>query len=234
MFASNPIYARLGKPARRDNWIALGALILIGGVMAFTVPGMSVCASMLPCVFGLIMPIALAGTASNITARYAASEDYQLLRITSVDPMTIVRGFMLVSLDRGTLAYSMILASIPVALRDAVRQIVEMISHPLPYGDTRFVLMTVWAVVGMPGNLLMAGALGVWLGLRWREPPVTALMSSAALFVYTLVGFFCMMLFGTLPPDIPIIVVRVILLLGLIVLPWLTGIFFLRLAEHHV
>jgi hypothetical protein len=232
MLAGNPIYARLGKPARRQMWITLVGIALVAGIIGFLIPISGALGVGFLILLSPFVPVAIAGHTAYITSDYSTSDDYRLVRITALRPEIIVRGFILAGLDQASLVLVLNIALIPATVRLWMMEAHRFMDIDHVDAALRSTAFTFAGPLMMPGAALMAAALGALIGLRVHDRVVAGIVSAVAMLV-VIVGAVMGVLIVLGDWNSAIGVLDAILLVSTLVLPYGMAVLLVHLAQRN-
>lgn len=232
--ASNPLYARLVRDhpmPRLPGPIGVALITALVSLILWQIEGVTSVAQLqrlmlVPLGVLLMAPILTAGYAAALTASYANTSEYALLRISPISPEEIVWGYFLAALYRLQILLAIAVGLIPLAY--GVFQNERLVrlwlgSSPLSY---------LALLIGLLADNITAAAIGVALGLRLRRP-VDATLIAVIIFAVLPVlfviahpvvtgppSFSSLMFYGsrTLPSTALIVLTLVLLLIYLLAL----------------
>jgi len=185
----DPFFQRLigTRPVR---WRVGVVLALIAGLVTLLLSSAAIFLIPLVCIGSTLIPILVAAHAARFSAREVISEEYQLIRLTSLPPANIVRSLIRASLFRYRFTSMILFAMLPGVIVQLLvwlpRTIINSDGGPQP--DTadllRQIAWVAWPLFGLPGHLLMASGIGVWLGLRLHKQEAASIAAGVIMTLY--------------------------------------------------
>jgi hypothetical protein len=159
-------------PLNKSLWIAVAVLAASAvkvGAEVLVRPGRG--AGLGIVALGLVLllgsPFITLGYAVLMSVQDARTDDYALMKLTPITARAIVQGYFIGVLYRLRLFYLILVALMPAFVWEAVH--IEPVQGGIQTLWQRGFLTMIALLPLLSANISMA-ALGIWAGLRWRNP----------------------------------------------------------------
>lgn len=254
--STNPVFRRLAPPDRFPSPAAIAGLglgLCLASALAVPLAIYRLASGRPTSLIFIAMAVAwalmyfspplAARQGATLAARDTQTEEFTLLRLTTLSDRTIVLGYLATALYRLRLLYTIMAGLSPVFVGSivisllAVRALLNAISLAAPginvfttMAESALIvqtLMLVFVAASLWGLNVAGAATGVWLGLWWRVPYFSA--TGASLAISLLVIPPALLVILPIPPAI-----RLAIAASYAALAWALSYAVMRLAEGAV
>lgn len=214
----NPLLSRL---IRRRRWtlplpwiVALGVAL---GLLTAINPNWRTYGWLLGLSSAIATGPGIASHTARATAAYVTSEDYPLIRITGLGPVTIVRSFRLAAIHHYRLPLIWTVCQLPAMILVMVEWFSTGYSQLVPAGGSPemgrllSIVWAMWPLIGLPGHTLMGTALGAQMGLWLRRGESSSAVAGIGMVFYQLTLFALSLIFRQIGVLAILLVVRLAL-----------------------
>lgn len=176
---ANPLYIRLthGAIPSRIPVAVGGSVGLVVTIIALMAPltGRDLASTLM--LYGMLIllavtPVITGAFAGQMVVRELANEEYALLRLTNLSAEIVVDAFYRTALHRLRILYAVLIGWLAAT---AIQVLIYEVSTPDQTLPSALLETMVWVVIGLglASNNLLAAAVGVYAGLRFRSEATT-------------------------------------------------------------